>query len=121
MSSSILILLLISLPLFTSAETKDSIDKKNIIVKAYRTSEPIKIDGILSENIWNSQAGISDFIQRDPLEGTNATERTEAFIAFDDEALYVAAKLYDSSPDSIIARLSRRDVGTSDDLFGIFH
>jgi hypothetical protein len=120
MRSSILTFLLFFLPIFILAETKDSINRKNVIVRAYRTSEAIKIDAVLSENIWNSHTGVSDFIQRDPLEGNNATERTEAFIAYDDEAFYVAAKLFDSSPDSIIARLARRDVGTNDDLFGIF-
>ena len=120
MKAFILILLAFLSPFICLAGTNDSLIKKNIIVKAYRTSESIKIDGVLSENVWNSQAGISDFIQRDPLEGNNATERTEVFLAYDDEALFVAAKLFDSSPDSIIARLARRDVGTSDDLFGIF-
>ena len=120
MRSSNLTLLLSLLSLFTSAETKDSVNKKNIIVQAFHTIESIKIDGVLSENIWTSQVGVSDFIQRDPLEGNNATERTEVFIAYDDEALYVAAKLFDSSPDSIIARLARRDVETNDDIFGIF-
>ncbi len=102
------------------AEQNDSINKKSIIVKAHRISEPIKIDGILSENIWNSQTGASDFVQRDPKEGNDPTEKTVVFLAYDEQALYVAAKLFDSSPDSIIARLSRRDVGNNDDLFGIF-
>lgn len=118
-----IILLFIIIFIFSpSAFTQpgDSINKINITVKAYRTSEPPKIDGILSENIWNSQAGISGFVQRDPIEGIDATERSEVFLAYDDEALYVAAKLFDSSPDSIIARLARRDVETNDDLFGIF-
>jgi len=115
-----LILLSASLMSSSLAGINDSLSQKKIIIKAHRISEAVKIDGILAENIWNSQVGISDFIQRDPLEGTNATERTEAFVAYDDEALYVAAKLYDSSPDSIVARLSRRDVGTNDDIFGIF-
>ena len=97
MRSSILTFLLFFLPIFALAETKDSINRKNIIVHAYRTSEAIKIDAVLSENIWNSHTGVSDFIQRDPLEGNNATERSEVFLAYDDEALYLAAKLFDSS------------------------
>lgn len=104
----------------TSASAQDSTNPRNIIVKAVRASEQIKIDGVLSEAIWTKQQGISDFIQREPDEGREATQKTEVFIAFDDEALYVAAKLYDSSPDSIVARLSRRDVETNDDVFGIF-
>lgn len=120
MKSFILFLLTSILNSLSFAGTNDSLTKKNIIVKAYRLSESIKIDGVLSENIWTSQSGVSDFVQRDPLEGSVATERTEVFLAYDDEALYLAAKLFDSSPDSIVARLSRRDVETNDDLFGIF-
>src|SRR3972149_9345649 len=120
MKAVILFLLTSALNYSSLAGTNDSLNKKNIIVKAYRVSESIKIDGLLTENIWTSQSGVSDFIQRDPLEGNNATEKTEVFLAYYDEALYLAAKLFDSSPDSIVARLSRRDVGTNDDLFGIF-
>ena len=120
MKTFILILLTSALTASSLFGANDSLNKKNIVVKAYRISESINIDGILSEDIWTSQSGVSDFIQRDPIEGSKATERTEVFLAYDDEALYVAAKLYDSSPDSIVARLARRDVETNDDLFGIF-
>src|SRR3989339_974078 len=120
MKTFILILLTSALTASSLFGANDSLNKKNIVVKAYRISESINIDGILSEDIWTSQSGVSDFIQRDPIEGSKATERTEVFLAYDDEALYVAAKLYDSSPDSIVARLARRDVETNDDLFGTF-
>jgi len=120
MKAVILFLLTSALIASSFAGTNDSLNKKSIVVKTYRTSEIINIDGLLTENIWTSQSGVSDFIQRDPLEGNNATEKTEVFLAYDDEALYLAAKLFDSSPDSIVARLSRRDVGTNDDLFGIW-
>lgn len=114
---AILVLLLSE---FVQPASNDSLNKKSVVVQASRTSELIKIDGMLTESIWKTSMGVSNFIQRDPLEGTDATERSEVFLAYDLDALYVAARLYDSSPDSIIARLSRRDVGNNDDLFGIF-
>ncbi|HEY4755007.1 MAG TPA: hypothetical protein VIH28_03020, partial [Ignavibacteriaceae bacterium] len=89
MKAFILFLLTSALNYSSLAGTNDSLNKKNIIVKAYRVSESIKIDGLLTENIWTSQSGVSDFIQRDPLEGNNATEKTEVFLAYDDEALYL--------------------------------
>jgi hypothetical protein len=100
--------------------SNDSLSTKNVIVQASRTSEIINIDGLLTESTWKTTVGVSNFIQRDPLEGLEATERSEVFLAYDTDALYVAAILYDSSPDSIIARLARRDVGTNDDIFGVF-
>jgi hypothetical protein len=78
-------------------------------ITAVRTTEHITIDGILNEKIWNSIPSVNVFVQRDPVEGAVATEKTEVYIAFDDEALYIAARMYDSHPDSILARLTRRD------------
>jgi hypothetical protein len=113
------ILTLVFFSVSLSAVSKDSV-KKNISINALRTQEKIIIDGQLSENTWKLAQKVSDFTQQDPLEGTDPTEITEVFIAYDDNALYVAAMLKDSSPDSITARLSRRDVETNDDIFAIF-
>jgi hypothetical protein len=99
---------------------KDSVNTKDIVVRAVRINETIKIDGVLRESVWASTLGVSDFTQLDPLEGTNPSEKTEVFIAYDDDALYVGARLFEPSPDSIIARLSRRDVETYDDIFAVF-
>jgi len=66
------------------------------------------IDGILSESVWQ-RPGTSGFKQLEPDEGSPATFPTEVWLAYDDEALYVAARLHDPGPDSIITRLSRRD------------
>ncbi|RPI74020.1 MAG: hypothetical protein EHM47_04730 [Ignavibacteriales bacterium] len=89
-------------------------------VFAVRLNEIVNIDGRLNEETWNRITPISKFIQRDPDEGKNPTQKTEVKIAYDDAALYVAARMYDSSPDSIIARLVRKDVDITSDLFGIF-
>jgi hypothetical protein len=49
------------------------------------------------------------FTQHDPNEGKPATERTEIRILYDDEAIYVAARMFDGQPDRIVRRLSNRD------------
>lgn len=77
-------------------------------VTAVRTSEYISIDGVLSEKIWQ-RPGYTDFHQREPDQGAVGTEKTETWVAYDDEALYIAAQLYDHHPDSVVARLVRRD------------
>ncbi|MGH7569294.1 MAG: DUF5916 domain-containing protein [Gemmatimonadales bacterium] len=89
-------------------------------VRAIRLPQPIAIDGQLSEAAWRAAQRIVGFTQRDPTEGAVATESTEVFIAYDDAAVYVAARLYDSAPDSIVARLGRRDVHTSSDMFTVY-
>jgi len=77
-------------------------------IPAVRATKPIKIDGSITEGVWQ-RAGETSFIQRQPDEGAPASQKTEAWVAYDEDALYVAVKLYDSHPDSIIGRLARRD------------
>lgn len=77
-------------------------------ITAVKTNEPIKIDGILSEGIWQ-RVGFTDFKQREPDQGEPSSERCETWVAYDDEALYIAGKMYDTHADSIVARLVRRD------------
>ena len=86
-------------------------------VRAVRLSAPITVDGQLNEPAWQGSEGVGAFVQREPVEGVPPTERTVVYLAYDDEALYVGARLYDSSPDSIVARLARRDNFASSDRF----
>ncbi|MCH8327411.1 MAG: carbohydrate binding family 9 domain-containing protein, partial [Candidatus Marinimicrobia bacterium] len=85
---------------------------------AYRLNGAIRIDGHLDEDIWSYPA-ITGFTQRDPLEGEPATQRTEVVVAYDDDAIYIGARLFDTAPDSIIHRLGRRDDNVSADQFTI--
>jgi hypothetical protein len=90
------------------------------MVHAARVTGMIALDGNLSEAAWSSAAPVTDFSQRDPHEGAPATERTEVRILYDDNALYVGARMYDGSPDSVRAQLARRDRITSSDRFLVF-
>jgi uncharacterized protein DUF5916/cellulose/xylan binding protein with CBM9 domain len=78
-------------------------------VTALRTVEPPVIDGRLSEEAWSRAEPASEFTQRDPNEGLPATERTEIRVLYDNDALYIAARLFDSEPDLIGRRLASRD------------
>ncbi|MDR3626837.1 MAG: DUF5916 domain-containing protein [Ignavibacteriaceae bacterium] len=93
---------------------------RTITVRAVHTKEPIIIDGILSEEVWQNAFAIIGLTQLDPNEGKPETERTEVRIAYDDNALYVGARMYDSSPDSIIKNLARRDVSINSDWFEVY-
>lgn len=119
MKKAILCLTLI-LSTFSHALPKDSNSSVKMMAKAVRISEPIIIDGKLDEASWKNSFKLSDLTQRDPIEGIQPTEKTEVMIAYDDNALYIGARMYDSRPDSIIARLGRRDVGISADQFFFF-
>ncbi len=78
-------------------------------VTATRAAEPPVIDGRLIDEPWSHAEPVSDFTQRDPDEGQPASERTEIRILYDNDALYVAARLFDREPELIGRRLSSRD------------
>jgi hypothetical protein len=81
---------------------------------------PIVLDGELTDPAWADSVPISAFVQRDPLEGAPATMRTEARVAFDGTAIYVAVRAYDPDPDRIVGFLTRRDAGSSSDWVRVF-
>ena len=87
---------------------------------AARLTSPVHIDGRLDEPAWAAATPITEFTQTDPDEGKPASERTEVRILIGDDALYVGARLFDSEPGKIRARLARRDDGTDSDLFEVF-
>jgi len=105
-------------------ETKASLAQppaapKNQNIEAVRIDDgEIVIDGVLSENVWQ-RPGTNGFRQLEPDEGAPATFPSEVWLAYDDAALYVAARLHDSHPDSIITRLGRRDEWDDTDAFEV--
>jgi hypothetical protein len=89
-------------------------------VKAVKLDQPIVVDGKLNEAFWSKPAAVTEFKQKDPDQGGVPSERTEVWVAYDDEAIYIAARMHDSSPDSIMAFLDRRDNLNNADWFGVF-
>jgi hypothetical protein len=67
------------------------------------------IDGRLDEAVWSMAPAGSDFIQREPNPGMPSTQKTEVRFAYDDDAIYVAVRMHDTRPDSVVGQLSRRD------------
>lgn len=86
--------------------------------KAVKVATPPVINGILDDEAWQNGIWIDDFTQFEPYNGRAASQRTEFKIIFDEDNLYVAFKAFDTSPDSIVNRLSRRD-NSDGDLVGI--
>ena len=75
---------------------------------ARRVPEAPKIDGRLDDPAWAISEFVDDFTQRDPHEGLPASEPTTVRITYDDEALYIGARLGDSA--DVTSRLGRRDM-----------
>ena len=83
------------------------------------TTENIIIDGKIDEEIWKTAPIASDFIMFEPDNGKpiSTNKRTEVKLLYDNNAIYIAALLYDDEPSKISKELTNRDVfGISDDF-----
>ena len=69
-------------------------------VRAVRLDAPLRLDGVLDEAIYANVQPFGDFIQQSPDEGAPASEPTDAWIFFDDQSIYVAARIWESVPES---------------------
>lgn len=103
---------------FNKMTGQDTISKKRLqISRAYQA--PI-IDGILNDSIWTYAEVTSGFTQYRPDIGVQATpdRRTLVQMAFDDKAIYIAAKLYDD-PILMMNQLTARDNFGQTDYFKV--
>ena len=86
---------------------------QNQIRKEYYVGEcnknDLSIDGILTEPAWQKATWQDDFIQHEPSEGKKPQQKTTFAILLDENYIYVGFKCWDTSPDSIVQRLTRRD------------
>jgi hypothetical protein len=115
-----ILLLATSFGLSQSTFGQTSITPPKPVLRASRATHPIKLDGKLDDPDWATADIATDFVQRYPAPGKPATLRTEVRILYDANAVYVGARMYDTSPDSIAAPLGRRDPGDmSSDWFDV--
>jgi hypothetical protein len=95
-------------------------------VTAVQRQGPILLDGVLDEPAWQQAQPASGFTQQDPDEGKPATQRTEVRIAYDEQALYVGARMFDTEgAPGVHTQLTRRDETSAGDylmlVFDTFH
>lgn len=70
------------------------------------------LDAKLDEPAWQRAPVARDqFTQSWPNPGKPGTDPTEVRVLYDDDAIYVGLRMFDSHPDSIAAQLARRDAG----------
>ena len=116
-TGSMVALLLVGLAA-QSASAQNGRDRhtgERMVLTASKATGAIVLDGKLDEESWTRAAIARDFVQQRPNVGSPATQRTEARVLFDGNAMYVGMRMYDSAPDSIVATLGQRDfAGFSD-------
>lgn len=108
--------------LFFSLLVKISVGQSvvNKSINAKRIDSAPVLDGVLDDEVWLSAPVATDFIQGEPYPGTKASQKTEVRILYDNTAMYVGAKMFDVSKDSIIRQLSQRDNEDNTDVFALF-
>ena len=89
-------------------------------LRIQRTDKAPVIDGVLDDALWKEATRVTKFYQREPVEGAEVSEATEAFLAYDSDMLYVGVRMYDREPDAIVARELREDEEMiNDDIFTV--
>ena len=78
-------------------------------VRAVRLTSPLRLDGQLDEAVYTSVRPVSGFTQLEPSAGSPATERTELWLTFDHDHIYVSFRCWDSHPERMVVNEMRRD------------
>ena len=91
------------------------------ILQTQFTSEKITIDGKFDEKAWKSAQTATDFVMFAPYNGVPilSEKKTDVKIVYTNEAIYVAATMYDEQPTEISRELTERDNFATADHFGI--
>jgi hypothetical protein len=107
---------------------QDPLPQRGLIAPTVRAARgTIRVDGRLDDVVYGTTDAIGSFVQQEPDEGKPATERTEAWVFFDDDMIYVAARCWESRPERRVANEMRRDANqlrqndTFAVLFDTFH
>ncbi|WP_258101461.1 carbohydrate binding family 9 domain-containing protein [Marinoscillum pacificum] len=67
------------------------------------------IDGRLDDPAWEQVEWAGDFIQRQPVDGAAPSQQTQFKILYDAKYLYIGIRAFDTEPDKVVRRMSRRD------------
>ena len=87
---------------------------EEIRIDIQKVSSSPKIDGYIEESFWGNLTPLKGFVQFDPYNGKPASEETTAYIAYDEDSLYIAIKCIDSQPEKIKGDLTPREKGYPD-------
>ena len=96
-------------------EIEEAIVDTQKSVRAIRVATPPIIDGKLDEAVWQLAQPITDFHQIRPGNQTPPSELTEVYVLYDDDALYIGARMADSEPELISAPVIRHGQGMGSD------
>ncbi|MBC2838737.1 DUF5916 domain-containing protein [Robiginitalea sp. SC105] len=97
----------------------EEVPKRSYTTTGIPPADAPVVDGVLDEAVWERVSWDGDFIEQRPDENTPPAQQTRFKILYDAKNLYVAIRAFDTEPEKIVKRLSRRD-GFDGDWVGIF-
>ena len=119
MRCGVFAVLVLLVPRLVTASDERRVVTMAIEAVAVPASEPILVDGKLTEAVWQQAPVITEFVQREPAEGQAASMRTEARVAYDASAIYVAVRAFDTDASRLVGILTRRDQRSPSDWIRI--
>ena len=84
------------------------------------TPNAVRINGEVSEAAWQAATPMDGFLQREPEEGGQPSQRTEFRVVYDATTLYVKVRAFDTQADKIVSYLTRRDADSPSDWLHVF-
>ena len=91
---------------------------KTIVIP--KLSERARIDGVLDDDVWSRALLVDDFHQYEPVEYAEPSQKTEVWIYYTEEALYIAHHFWEDDPSLISANILRQGQGLqADDLLAV--
>jgi hypothetical protein len=84
-------------------------DEGRTTIRATRITERLAIDGRLDDEAYRTVRSFGDFVQQEPHEGRQASQRIDVWVLFDDEHLFIAARLWQDPSLRMVANELRRD------------
>jgi len=106
--------------LCSSATCAQFVDSQNKVINAFQFEEPPVIDGILDDDAWAFATVVNDLHEVLPDEFAEPSERSIIYVVYTREAMYIAARMYDSEPDRISAQILRQgDWSLGEDSFDV--
>ena len=102
------------------ASTASSQTPPPVELHAERAASAPKLDGVLDDEVWAREPiALEGWVSYNPLRGEPARQRTNVWIAYDDDAVYFAFHCFDEEPSKIRTTITRRDNAWNDDWIAV--
>src|SRR5262245_53457831 len=86
-----------------------------VFALATATTTALRVSGEIGEDVWQRATPVDGFVQREPTEGGEPSQRTEFRVIYDATTLHVRVRAFDTESDKIVSYLTRRDAESPSD------